>query len=486
MSSSSSHSFDARGFVFGVFILTVACLLILGLRFGEVFADEYYVKDIEEATIRTDIQILELKAKRLKRSYGEMRALEELHEFETTLSTRSIGTASIEILSQAHTRLIAADLTNMRLYLFEKGYATTTIPILSKGKRGSRWETPTGLYKVETKEEDHFSSIGEVHMPKSMQFFGNFFIHGWPYYPDGSPVAVGYSGGCIRLSTEDAAIVFDFAEQGTPLFVWEETATTTEIAINPGTVPSLSASAYLLAEIGTGTVYAEKNSELPLPLYDLTTLLTALVGNETIHFDRALTIDALDYELASTTLSSIKEPNTFTVGDLLYPLLMESNGIVAHTLARYFGQSTFVRWMNDKARAIGMEHTKIVAPSGQAPTNVTSASDLFQLARYIHNSQSFILNITRLTTKTITDDNDSTHDIMNSNEFAGDPQYRGGKGGAVQNASSSALALFEIPIDNKKVTIAIVVLDSRDEKGDIQTLLTWFKHASLQQQISID
>jgi hypothetical protein len=116
-------------------------------------------------------------------------------------------------------RALVADLSGMTLTLYDQGVATATYPILSKGRKGTPWETPGGVYQVLSKEKTHFSSLGHVFMPWSMQFYGNFFIHGWPYDADGNDVPRGYSGGCIRLSTPDAEQVYAFAERGTSVIV---------------------------------------------------------------------------------------------------------------------------------------------------------------------------------------------------------------------------------------------------------------------------
>ena len=65
---------------------------------------------------------------------------------------------------------ITADLDKMIIYLQENGNTVEELPILSKGKPGSPWETPVGKYAVAYKEEKHFSSIGKVWMPNSIQF----------------------------------------------------------------------------------------------------------------------------------------------------------------------------------------------------------------------------------------------------------------------------------------------------------------------------
>jgi hypothetical protein len=107
----------------------------------------------------------------------------------------------------------------MKIYTYENGEIIKEMNIVSKGKPESYYETPTGSYKVILKERNHFSSIGHVYMPYSMQFFGNFFIHGIPYYQDGEKVSSTYSGGCIRLADEDAKYIYEFSEKGTEVII---------------------------------------------------------------------------------------------------------------------------------------------------------------------------------------------------------------------------------------------------------------------------
>jgi len=436
---------------------------------------------------------------RKMRSYGSLVLLQKMQEYkqelasrenrdaqdaireavEQPLPSRTIDNTSFGSLSAGEGKWIGADLSAMKLYLYQDGFAVDTLDIRSKGKRGSRWETPTGLYSVETKETNHFSSIGQVNMPFSMEFFGNFFIHGWPTEPDGTPVPEGYSGGCIRLSTEDAEKVFGFAERKTPIFVWNgEGATTTPFAVTAKPLPQISAKAFLVADVESGRVFAERDADQPLPIASLTKLLTALVANETIHYDHEITVTSDDRAQAEGTPGSIAPNDTFTAGDLLFPLLLESNNSVAYALARYYGTANFMRWMNDKARAIGMSHTTIEDPAGISPKNDASASDLFVLTRYIHDSQSFIFNTTREEKKTITSVDGKKYVLGNFNVFADDPSFLGGKTGYTTEAKETMTAVFKVPVKGKDATVAIIVLGSDDRKKDVEALLAWFKSAA--------
>lgn len=473
------HSFDMRGFRFAVKFLLVILVLFTIVRYGTAIASDHILAANEKDLIETQAKLAEAMTKRAERPAQEQEVLEKLQEYEAELSTRTIGTASIDTIAQAHERMIAADLTNMKLYLFEDGHATATLDILSKGKRGSRWETPTGLYKIETREEDHFSTIGEVHMPYSMQFFGNFFVHGWPYYPGGESVPEGYSGGCIRLSTADAERVFGFAKRGTPIFVWESSdASSTPLTMKEIPIPRLSAKAFLIADIATGAVYAEKAADAVYPIASISKLLTALVANETIHFDRTLTVNSDDRAQTDGTPGSIVRGDTFTVGELLYPLLMESNNSAAYTLARYNGQENFMQWVNDKAEAIGMDDTHMEDPSGISPQNVSTSNDLFKLMRYIAQNQSYLLNLSREPEKKMKAENGRTYNFANFNHFAGDTGFIGGKVGYTDEARQTMASVFELPVKNATATIAIIVLQSEDRKSDIASLLTWFKRTA--------
>ena len=51
-------------------------------------------------------------------------------------------------------------------------------------------------------------------MPWSMQFQGNFFIHGPTVYPDGSPTPLSYSGGCIRVALDNVEEIFNIVNVG--------------------------------------------------------------------------------------------------------------------------------------------------------------------------------------------------------------------------------------------------------------------------------
>src|SRR3989344_1684839 len=174
-------------------------------------------------------------------------------------------------LTANKTTFIEADLSAMAVRFYRDGALEKSFDILAKGKPGSWWETPAGLYRISEKAKNHFSSFGRVYQPFSLVFQGNFFIHGWPYYPGGAPVASTYSGGCIRLATEDAEELFSLAGVGTPVLVYESETAADNFQYRFAT-PEVSATNYLAADLKNNFVFLRKNERDRVPVASLTKL----------------------------------------------------------------------------------------------------------------------------------------------------------------------------------------------------------------------
>ena len=164
----------------------------------------------------------------------------------------------------------------MQLRYYENGVLSMTVPILAKGKPGSWSETPAGLYKVQAKVSSDFSSFAHVYSPWALDFEGNFFIRGWPYYPDGTPVGSTYSGGCVRLSTPDAKALYGLVGIGTPVLVSSGNFTADYFTEQEG--PPLSAKSFFAADLNSHYVFAQSNPDEQFPIASLRTSHRACVG----------------------------------------------------------------------------------------------------------------------------------------------------------------------------------------------------------------
>lgn len=457
------HFFDWEGFTFVGKILAASIIVGLATHFGPL-----YFKTLHPAPALAPVVAQETMPTPI------LPVATSTQSYSTTTPERVINSLTITDAVPQTGKFIVADLATMKLTLYQDGVATSGYPILTKGKTGSPYETPSGFYRVLTKETDHLNSREGVYMPYSMQFYGNYFIHGWPYYADGTPVESSYSGGCIRLSTVDAGKVYAFAEKGTGIFVYDpvDTASMPTLVLSTMPAPPVSAASYLVADIDTGDVYLEQNAEEPRPIASLTKLMTALVANETIMFDDKITITRGELLYPGSATSTQKE--TFAVNDLFYPLLMESNNAVADRLARYYGTKGFVDWMNTTANALDMQSTHYKDASGVSASNVSTPDDLYRLAAYLADKKSFIWDITRTPTKEVISDSGDVYYFSNFNIFSGSPDFLGGKVGQTAAAQDTMASIFSVSVNGISRRAAIIVLKSDNFATDTEKLADWF------------
>ena len=379
-----------------------------------------------------------------------------------------------ETLSAQKVSFIDADLSTMHLGVYVNGKPALDVPILAKGRPGSWWETPAGLYKIETKEKTHFSTFGEVAMPYSLDFQGNFFIHGWPTYPDGTPVSSAYSGGCIRLSTDDARKVYALAAIGMPVVVYNERPPSDPFNYQLK-APRISAEEYLVADVGSGTVLSSKGAGVQAPIASITKLVTALVATEYINLDATIAVpkEAVVY----TSLPRLKAGQSVRAYDLLFLLLQESSNEAAETLAAERGRDQFIGGMNEKAKAIGLKNTVFSDPSG-AESDFSTPEDLFTLLRYIKDNRRFVFDIT---TGGLSDSAYGApvfRDIKNFNiikdlpgQAGASAELLGGKIGETNEAGETYAGVFAVRIGGQTRDIAVVVLGSTDVQTDVKRLL---------------
>lgn len=377
-------------------------------------------------------------------------------------------------------KAIRVNLETMDLTTYENGVEQTHYSVLSKGKPGSYYETPGGEYKVLLKEEKHLSSVGKIWMPYSLQFFGNYFIHGWPYYQNGNnlPVGNGFSGGCIRLATPDAQALYTWADKETAVSIFTNTSlditnidTRGYFLLNPKKkISGITATSYLVGDIETGDIIMEKNSETILPIASVTKLMTSLTGLEVVSQRKTTTISQTDVATPGNN-GELKAGEVIPTNDLIYPLLLESSNDAGTALANFYGFNSFIQKMNEKALAVGMSSSNFSDPTGLSSKNTSTANDLFRLLSFLYTNKSFVLDVTLEKNHTA-----GTHTWYNTSQFLHTEGFLGGKRGYTDPARETHAGIFEIPMSEfDKRKIAIIVLGSTDRYRDTLSIITYLK-----------
>ena len=164
----------------------------------------------------------------------------------------------------------------------------------------------------------------------------------------------------------------------------EQLASTGVVVDAPGAraLPTLGASAYILADLTTGVVLAAKDPHgrfRPASTLKTLTALTLLP-----RLDPATTYTAqFDDANAEGSRAGLVPDATYTVAQMWQALWLVSGNDAAHALANAAGGvPQTVASMNDTAQRIGARDTHAVNPSGlDAPGQLTSAYDLAVIAR---------------------------------------------------------------------------------------------------------
>ena len=131
----------------------------------------------------------------------------------------------------------------------------------------------------------------------------------------------------------------------------------------------------------TGRVLWRKNGQEPLAVASTTKVLTALIVLESGQTDQEATVSARAAAAPKVHLG-LKSGERYRVGDLLYPLLLESSNDAAVVLAEQVGGSVenFAAKMNAKAKALGAKDSYFVTPNGlDQDGNHATAEDMARI-----------------------------------------------------------------------------------------------------------
>ncbi|MGI6086260.1 MAG: D-alanyl-D-alanine carboxypeptidase family protein [Acetivibrionales bacterium] len=154
------------------------------------------------------------------------------------------------------------------------------------------------------------------------------------------------------------------------------------------TQPDISAKAFILIDMETGQVLAEKNADERRSPASTTKIMTALVALENASLDDEMTasqnaINSVPYDYVK---AGIKIGETLKFRDLLDLMMVtsanEASNIIAENISIDGSMQGFVNLMNQKAAKIGLTGTHFTNSSGQEDENhYTTARDLANLSR---------------------------------------------------------------------------------------------------------
>lgn len=233
---------------------------------------------------------------------------------------------------------------------------------------------------------------------------------------------------------------------------------------------AVTAEAYLVGDLETGQVYLEKNKGKVLPVASMSKLITAITAMDVYSLDDEVAISEAEAAVATDT-SKISAGEKFKVKELLYAMLLNSSNIAAEALASSTDRVGFLEKMSSYAWEIGMSSTYFGDPSGIDPHDISTASDFFDLAKYLYKYRSDILSLTKTPRVAVSSSTDHlAHDFFSIHPFIADSRFLGGKTGHTTEARDTMLSIFKL--ENRPIAIIVLRSDNGKRAADTRQLMS--------------
>lgn len=279
-----------------------------------------------------------------------------------------------------------------------------------------------------------------------------------------SPAARGGSGALVSIATTSAAYF-----RKTNL---------------PRNVPVVEGAGAIAVDLETGAILFEKNKDDIFPTASVAKLMTAVVAQETVSSSTVITAGSNAISTYGNS-GGIVRGESFRVADLLYGLLLPSSNDAArifefaeNTLADQAASSSpnvFVSAMNERAKLLGMTHTRYADSSGLKKETVSSASDQAKLLRHIYLQHQEIAAASRTRQHVVVSGGRKIRHIWdNINWPAGDKKFLGGKAGFTDEAMETMAGIYLInPSRSGARPIGIVILGSRHRVQNVRAIVRY-------------
>lgn len=230
---------------------------------------------------------------------------------------------------------------------------------------------------------------------------------------------------------------------------------------------STSGDGVILMDQDSGRVLYGKNINKEKLIASTTKIMTAVIAIESNQLDDVVKIDESILKAYGSCIY-IELGEEMSLRDLVYGLMLRSGNDAALAIANYLGGlDSFVAKMNDKAKSIGMKHTKFINPHGldEETSNTSTAYDMALLTKYAQQYSEYRKIVG--TKKRIVKTNYKTYSWTNKNKLLTGYKYTtGGKTGYTEKSNRTLVTTAT----KDNLNLIVVTLDDGNDWNTHKTL----------------
>jgi D-alanyl-D-alanine carboxypeptidase len=278
----------------------------------------------------------------------------------------------------------------------------------------------------------------------------------------------------IELSVVSPPIIVE------PVVLSTQISTPTSVVSIPATLPAqsgqITAKAYIVGNVLTGHVYLSSNAATVMPVASMSKLITTIAATDNMSPTTTITVTPTETNVPPDG-SNLAAGETFTLKELLYPLLLDSSNIAAEAIASSSDRNGFLVLMSSYAWEIGMPTAYFADPSGINPHNHASADDMFALAKYLYAYRPDILAITHIAHEGVATTTDHGSHVFDSiHPFVNDVRFIGGKTGRTPEAGETMMTILRM--GTEPIAFIIMGSDYGRREADTNLLIQKFTQAT--------
>lgn len=261
--------------------------------------------------------------------------------------------------------------------------------------------------------------------------------------------------------------------------IWAGAGTGAAIVRAEPPKPGTSAEAAALIDVKSGRLLYAQQGDKRMRIASLTKIMTAIVAIEQGKLSDQVTVSKNAFGKEGSSIY-LKLGEEMSLHHLLYGLMLRSGNDAATAIAEHVGGSEegFVYLMNEKARELGMEHSRFMNPHGlDHNDHYSTANDMARLTAYALQNPVF-QEIVKTEVKKVPNPTESwDHVWSNKNRMLN--MYEGADGVKTGYTKIAKRCLVSSATRNGQ-QLAVVTLNDPNDWLDHRNLLNWgFSHYKL-------